>query len=613
MRRPDWSVLLALVIGTVSAAWGGDDAPRPLKRSDVVFMCAGSPAAYKAYGATVVDWGGHAYADDEQAVAKFRAGVKTAQDAGAQYNAGIGMLTEFLGMIKSEPQHERAISRTIAGKPLIVPWLWDHKVDGELGKAWWFCSNSPFYQEYLRKLTARAMAGEPDGYHIDDFGGTTGTLWQGGCFCESCMKGFRNFLERNVPREKLAALGIEKLDDFDYGKFLLAKHAKDAEDFKKRRGAMPLDAEYRVFQAQAAGDVVRELQEYAAKQRGKALARSVNGAPPSLQALVVRPHIDHYSCEVWMGAPERPYSERDTGQKLTTSAAFTYKCGDMTRRGIAGTADGHSWAHVCAHNAVNLCRYWVAESYALGQCFMAPSEHQWCYTKEKGTHWLKNRPEDYADLYQFVRQHAELFDDYDTVAQAGVLFSHAAWRKNKQDAQTISRVLVEANVPFALLPAGDELLDLRLDAADLARCDRVIVPANPMLDPAQQQTLDQLAPAKRIVWKDAASLLAELKPWVAVEGGTKAWVLPRRRLNDPAAPLIVHVLSRAYDFAAEKTPLQENVWLRLQHALFGAHKPTRCQAFTPGAEPLMLPLESDDAGVRVKLPELKLWAVLRVD
>jgi hypothetical protein len=159
MRRPDWSVLLALVIGTVSAAWGGDDAPRPLKRSDVVFMCAGSPAAYKAYGATVVDWGGHAYADDEQAVAKFRAGVKTAQDAGAQYNAGIGMLTEFLGMIKSEPQHERAISRTIDGKPLTVPWLWDHKVDGELGKAWWFCSNSPFYQEYLRKLTARAMAG----------------------------------------------------------------------------------------------------------------------------------------------------------------------------------------------------------------------------------------------------------------------------------------------------------------------------------------------------------------------------------------------------------------------------------------------------------------------
>jgi hypothetical protein len=141
----------------------------------------------------------------------------------------------------------------------------------------------------------------------------------------------------------------------------------------------------------------------------------------------------------------------------------------------------------------------------------------------------------------------------------------------------------------------------------------VVVPAEPLLDPAQQQVLEQLAPEKRIVWKDVAALLAEVKPWLAVEGGAKAWALPRCKLNAPQAPLVIHLLSRAYDPAKEQTAPQQNISLCLQSALFNGRKPARCQAFAPGAEPLALPLESGEAGTQVKLPELKLWAVLRVE
>lgn len=153
----------------------------------------------------------------------------------------------------------------------------------------------------------------------------------------------------------------------------------------------------------------------------------------------------------------------------------------------------------------------------------------------------------------------------------------------------------------------------RLDAAALARFQRVIVPANPLLDPAQQQVLEQLAPWKCAVWRDAAALPAEVQPWLTVDGGAKVWALPRRKPNAPESPLVIHLLSRAYNFAAEQTPQQQNVSLRLRNALFNGRKPTRCQAFAPGTEPLTLPIESDDAGARVKLPELKLWAVLRVE
>lgn len=603
---------LVVLMPMVGRPTGGDAPARPLKHADVVFMGGADQTAYQAYGTTVVDWGGHAWGDSGRALAEFRGRVKLAQDLGIQYNAGIGMLTEFAGMIKSCPEYERAVCRNIEGEPLMVPWLWDQKVDGQTGKNFWFCSNSPLYQKYLRDLAARAIAGEPDGFHIDDFGGTTGTQWSGGCFCESCMPLFAEYLKRNVAVETLVACGIESLDGFHYGKFLTRKGVKDTEDYVRRHGSLPLDAEFRTFQAKAAGDVVRGIQDYAAKLRGKPLARSVNGSPPGLQALVVRPHTDHYSCEVGMGAPGAEWSGAAV-QQLTASAGFVYKCGDMSGRGIAGTADGHSWAYVNEKKAVNLCRYWIAEAYAFGHCFMAPGRSQWCYTKEKGTHWYQAKPEDYADLYQFVRKNAALFDDLEGVASTGLVFDHQAWRKGKQEVRSAAIALLENNgVPFALLAAGDELLDLRLQAADLAKFRSILVLPGTRLDADQQKILDALPPDRRMEWKGSATLAA-LEPSLGIEGAANVWALPRRKPGDPKAPLVVQLLNRNYDFATDRTAPQKDLGLHLRSALLGGTKPGKCTVYAPGGAAVPLPVEPVADGVRVKIPELMLWSVLRFE
>lgn len=609
-----WTHFLGLMVLMPMDGWpaDGESASRPLKHSDVVFMGGADKAAYEAYGTTVVDWGGHAWGDHDKAQAEFRGRVKLAQDLGIQYNAGIGMLTEFAGMIKSCPDYERAVCRNFDGEPMMVPWLWDQKVDGQTGKNFWFCSNSPLYQKYLRDLASRAVAGEPDGFHIDDFGGTTGTLWSGGCFCESCMRLFADFLKRNVTVEKLVACGIESLDGFRYDKFLAGKGVKDTADYVRRHGSLPLDAEFRTFQAKAAGEVVRGVQEHAAQLRGKPLARSVNGSPPGLQAMVVRPHIDHYSCEIGMGAPGSEWSGVAI-QKLTTSAGFTYKCADMTGRGIAGTADGHSWAYVNEKQAVNLCRYWIAESYAFGHCFMAPGRSQWCYTKEKGTHWYQAKPEDYADLYQFVRKNAALFEDLEAVGNTGVLFDHKAWRNGKQDVRGVANALLENNrIPFTLIGAGDELLDLRLQAASLAKLRQLLVLPGTKLEPEQQKVLETLPPERRPVWNGGATLAA-LEPSLGIEGAANVWALPRRNAGDGKSPLIVHLLNRNYDFAGDRSAPQKDWTLQLRGSLFPGKKPGKCTAYSPGGVPMPLPVEPVADGVRVKIPELKLWSVLRFD
>jgi hypothetical protein len=80
---------------------------------------------------------------------------------------------------------------------------------------YWFCSNSPLYQEFLRGRPRLAMSVQPDGFHIDDYGGTTGSLWQGGCFCDNCMAGFRKYLADQVPAEKLRPRSIAWKDAAD--------------------------------------------------------------------------------------------------------------------------------------------------------------------------------------------------------------------------------------------------------------------------------------------------------------------------------------------------------------------------------------------------------------
>jgi hypothetical protein len=354
------------------------------------------------------------------------------------------------------------------------------------------------------------------------------------------------------------------------------------------------------------------LQEYAAQRRGKALVRSVNGAPPSQQAFVVRPWVDHYSCEVGMGAPGAEWNAVPTNG-LTPSAAFVYKCAAMADRNLACTASGPSYAYVNDRNAVNLCRYWIAESYAFGQCFMTPSVHQWCYTKEKGTHWYHAKPEDFADLYQFVRKNAVLFDDYEAVAQVGVIFNNAAWRKWKKEPQAAAEALLAANVPFALVAAGDDLLDLRLDPAKLAGFECILASGDPMPDASQQQVWEQSPVQKRVIGKNAAEILDGITPWLAVENAQGIWALPRRIPGHASAPLVVHLLNRNYDFATDKVVPQPNVVLRLRSGLLGGQAPKTCAMFTPESGPANLTVARDADGLVVKIPELKLWTILRLE
>jgi hypothetical protein len=586
---------LSLLLTTLAAP--GASAPpgtsqRPIRRSDVVFMYD-NPKMYEPYGCTVLGWAGRANA--EHIAAAHAKGVR-------QFSTSIGFRTEGRGMIDFSDDFLDAACRDFAGEPIRVPWLWDHEYKGH--PFYWWCTNSPLFHDYLESRLKSAMKTAPDGLHIDDYTGTAGTVtWLSGCFCPHCTAGFRAYLSENVPTEKLAELGITDLSEFDYRQFLLDRGVKP-EEYKRRRASLPLAAQFHDFHVKAVTKFVAEYHQRARKIRGAPLTLCVNSGLNSPQNLAIAPHLSYFCCEV-----------RHNAASLATPKhpIYVYKLADGLDRPVTSTASGQDWAYVYEHNSPGLVRTWAALSYAYGHTLMAP-HRQWCYNKEKGTHWYTGPAEEYAWVYRFVRQNARLFDRYAAIAPVAVVYDNAARRMGKGNIEPIAIELAETNVPFTVVVAGDDWLDYRLDAKRLAQFKAVIVTEDLAMDEPQRRLIDQTeSDGRLVVWPDRDRLEKLVPTPVAVEGSGHVGAVPRGIPGNDAAPVVVHLLNRQYDGEKDAMVPQTGFTLRLGDDLVGGRRFTKAMLHAPKQDPIELALSTDQQHTVVRVPKLGLWAILTLD
>ena len=586
-------LLAALLIESLPAAAAPPDpaarTDRAIRRSDVVFMYD-NPDLYETYGCTVLGWAGRA--DAEHIEAAHAKGVR-------HFSASVGFRTEGRGMMDFSDDFLDAACRDFAAKPIVVPWLWDHKYKGH--PFYWWCTNSPLFHKYLDSRLVKVMQAKPDGLHIDDYTGTASTVtWLSGCFCRHCMAAFREDVKKNVPKEKLAELGIDDLSKFDYREFLVQKGVTP-EDYKKRRASLPLSREFLDFQVKAATDFVARYYKRAKELRGAPLTLCVNSGLGNPQSLAIARHLSYFCCEVGHNAPSR---------KPPTHPVYIYKLADGLDRPVTSTAGGWDWAYVMEHKLPGLVRTWTAMSYAFGHTLMAP-HRQWCYTQQKGTHWYTGPTEEYAWLHRFVRQHARLLDRYEAVAPVAVVYDQAAQRKHRGNIEPICTALAAGSMPFTVVVAGDDWLDYRLDAASLARFKAVIVTKDLDLDAAQRKLLDQVAADGRlVVWPDDKRLEELVPAPVAVEGSDQVWAVPRAIPGDRDAPVVVHLLNRQYDAEKDTMVPQKRLTLRLRRDLFRGRKLAKATLHAPRTEPVVLDTSAGDESTTVKIPELGLWGIV---
>jgi len=576
----------------------GDTARPFIRASDVVFMYAGAPAQYDAYSGTVVGWGGRARSRKTEDVEAFQRRVEEANKRQMRYCASADFLVDFRGFIDFRPDSFMdATCLDLNGNPLRVPWLFDHEYKGH--RAYWWCSNNPDYRAYLRDQVERACLAPIDGLHIDDYSGTSScSAYNGGCFCRYCMEGFREHLGKQFSQEQLKDMEIERIDEFDYRQFLKAKGIT-AEQYRKERHKCALSDVFQQFQNSQMKQRVQDAFEYAEQLRGKPLLRSVNSSASSPRASLPAPLIDYFCGEV---------PHHASGARVPTEPVFVFRLVEGLKSRQTATASGHDWAWIKANEKPGLVRTWVAQAYAFGSVLMAP-HNQWCYTPELGTHWWHGKPEDFAYLYHFVRKHASLLDGYVSLANTALVYTN----DNFPVVREAALKLAQANIPYAVVVAGDEELSVQLTAESLAGYDYLIVGPNPL--PGEQGQILEQSEAQVLGWEGLSELPEAIRNQISVEGTDQVRVSIRYNPDDADASVVCHLLNQNHDIEKDDiNPVDVRVALNksLLKKATGNSDIRAAVIHAPKCESASLPLAQADDALSFEVKGLGLWAVVEL-
>jgi len=580
---------------TTTMACGADG----IKRSDVAFAGEADPEIYRQYGATLVAWGFRPWGlSGEAFFAEWKRDLDQAQSVGARYQARVELDAGWRGMIDFDAKFRDAVCLDLDGEPITYR-FWNSRHKGH--PPYYFCTNATSYRKYMIHQAEEALASEPDLLLIDAIHTTAASIYQGGCFCPNCMAGFRDYLAANVAQESLQQFGIESLEDFDYGAFLRGRGVTSKQlpgQIMAWPAKLPLAELYLTFQQKTARDFLAEFHRSANQIAGRSIQLGSSTALLQPKDWCPATVIDHFTIETVL--------QPQTG-KIPPDQVFRYKLADALGKQILVTGTPkNDWAYVRDHNLTGMVRTWIAQSYAYGHNFMVP-HNMWC---GEGAARYTSRPSDYADLYQFVREHADLLDGYEPVAHVGLLYSHTAMRRWSQQAKHVALELTKRNIPFRFVVAGDDWLPKQLTTGDLDRLDAVIITSPSFLEPKQRHIVNSAA--DRIVdWPDTRRLDELVPQQIRVEGATNLSVLPRVHAEDGSAPGVCHLLNGGYDSDRDAMFSTSAFTLHLADSLYGRQIKS-ATILCPGQPPVPCAVEGTADGAAISIPAVELWAMLKL-
>jgi hypothetical protein len=151
---------------------------------------------------------------------------------------------------------EECCSRDIYGTPTQARWV---ECPDREHQCYMMDRNNPVWREYLKAIIRIQVDAGVDGVQLDEAELPITSFQYGGCFCKTCMQGFREYLIALPPDQRPAELEGVELDSFHYGEWLLAQ----GYDFKVDREETPLFWDYSRFQNRAIKGYFAELADYA--------------------------------------------------------------------------------------------------------------------------------------------------------------------------------------------------------------------------------------------------------------------------------------------------------------------------------------------------------------
>jgi len=273
------------------------------------------------------------------------------------------------------------------GQTIVAPWM------VKWGMVWG-CSNHPEYRRIWLAHAKNAIDAGADSIQMDGPSMGAAAVHWGGCFCEPCVGGFSQYLADHAAEDELDAYGVEDVATFDYAECLRRLGTEAGQGYSHWKGAPELRVLYLEFQQESTLAFFREMHAQLDEHAGRDVAYSCNNAGRVLEYL----HEVHDFCMAeWyprhQGGPDSLYRDNiRPAEALGAPTMFTYVSTD-----------------------VQATREFIALTYALGSQTIVP----WDVYTGSDTPRVFSEPEQYADLYGFVRASADVLDGYEDAAAMG--------------------------------------------------------------------------------------------------------------------------------------------------------------------------------------------------
>ena len=593
-----------------------------LKRSDVLITRPCGMDVYRRYRATGLGWGFLPEPDrrglppDEEMMRD----VDEAHRCGVKFQGRVELDADWMGMIDYDSNFMESTVRDLNNKPAVT-W-WAHTYKGH--PSYHFCTNAPGYRRYLMYQLRRVMEAGADWLMIDSAIPTIGALnaRYGGCFCHHCMAGFREFLKEDLDPTARESLQTGDLASFDYRDYLLSRGFTDERyraEILAFPATIPLAQEYFNYQWREVNALFREFKRYA-QEFGEDVPMSSNSPYYWAEFMYAVDAQDFYTNEMEYRPPEE--------EVLPSEPIYTFKLADALDKLVAITGVPSAFEPYRLKDRPGHIRLWIAQTYAHGHVFMAPEKMWTRRFAGQPDRWYHSKPGDYEDLYHFVRDYPDLFDGYESAASVALIFSNNAVRQYlgerlssghlggqnrsvpKTDLVQACLALSAANLPYRIIVAGDDWIDDRLLDADLSQF-RAVVRFEPSHLSAEQEAKLADAAIPVLTWSGADDLISSVGQDIEVASENLS-VLPRIQPGNANSPLICHLLNSNYDPQTDSYRNQSHVELTVESGMVSRIY-TSATLFAPGQAPVAVDCRASETSTKVTIPNLGMWAILKLE
>jgi len=352
------------------------------KDADVIFSPRfdrpEAPSVAKAYGATRIEW---SYITNTKSIAALRAAV------GGRFGGAINNNAVTDGNAGAAIDFD--------GKPIVAPWM------ASWGAVWNSCA-APAGIQALKGWVDKVLATGATSIQFDDPGMQfDSSFWSAGDLSPANLKLFRAWVE--AQNAAGVPLPITPAQAGDYRNWLGATHAVTGNaDYAARSRTFPSTAAWQAFLRDTVSQCLLDIRSHLKTASGNQATLSMNVYTPL-----------PWANNAFVSA----YTDFIVGEMAPDHSEFHHLLfiGQWLRM------DGKRWAPVFPLADKQLLRTRIAGAYAVGGNPVIPWDMFIQGTPTAPASRYFGSPDDFADLYRFVRQNARLLNGWEPLSRLNLL------------------------------------------------------------------------------------------------------------------------------------------------------------------------------------------------